>query len=260
MNLTDSDTLKFQRGSPILLEDICAIYSATLGEIVDLGYDKFQIYLSAITATKPILDKSNSQDEMKKILDELTDFQYILMLTAIDKEANETLKNAFQFFCHENISFSLDPAQIIVGPLEEKHLLTEEKFYDLQRIIRRMYFLEQDGEEIIISDNDSLAVKNLKQQMRANREKVRIAKAKQAAKEKTDLKFSDLLGSITINNCGLNMENIWNITYYALQDQLKRMGWRDQYDINNKAALAGAKIKKSQLKHWMRSIANSDKT
>jgi len=63
--------------------------------------------------------------------------------------------------------------------------------------------------------------------MRANREKVRRAKAKQAAREKSDLKLSDLIGSVTINNCGLNMENIFNISYYAFHDQLKRMGWRD---------------------------------
>jgi len=41
MNLTDNETLKFLRGSPVLLEDICAVYPATLGEIIDLGYDKF---------------------------------------------------------------------------------------------------------------------------------------------------------------------------------------------------------------------------
>ena len=73
------------------------------------------------------------------------------------------------------------------------------------------------------------------------------------------MKLSDLIGSITINDCGLNIHNIWDITYYAFHDQLKRMGWRDQFNINQKAALAGAKINKSQLKHWMRSIASNDK-
>ena len=102
--------------------------------------------------------------------------------------------------------------------------------------------------------------KRIKEQMRKNREKVRRAKAKQAEKDKSDLKLSDLIGSITINDCGLNIHNIWDITYYAFHDQLKRMGWRDQFNINQKAALAGAKINKSQLKHWMRSIANSDKS
>jgi len=54
--------------------------------------------------------------------------------------------------------------------------------------------------------------------MRANREKVRRAKAAKAAQEKSDMKFSDLIGSMTINNCGLNMTNIWDITYYAFHD------------------------------------------
>ena len=260
MNLTDNEVLKFQCGVPILLDDICAIYSATLREIVEEGYDNFQKYLGIITANKPI-PSAKDDSEFKKLLTELTDFQYLLMMATIDQEVNQTLKAAFRFFTHENeVVFSLEPTQIILGPLEEKHILNEEKFYDLQQIIKRMYFLEVEGEEIIIYADDDPAVKRMKMQMRANREKVRKAKAKQAAREKSDLKFSDLIGSITINDCGLNMQNIWDITYYAFHDQLKRMGWRDQFNINNQAALAGAKLNKSQLKHWMRSIANSDKS
>ena len=259
MNLTDDEILKFQRGTPIFLDDICAIYPAKMGEIIDEGYSNFQKYLSVLIAEKPVINKS-SDSELKDLMEQLTDFQYLLMMTAIDPEINQTVKDAFRFFTHENIVFSLDPAQIIIGPIEEKHLLTEEKFYDFQRILKRMYFIEQEGEEIIISQDDPPAVRRLKEQMRRNREKVRKAKAKQTAQEGPDLKFSDLIGSITIDNCGLNMENIWNITYYAFHDQLKRMGWRDQFNINNQAALAGAKLKKNQLKHWMRSIASSDKS
>ena len=259
MNLTDDEVLKFQRGSPVFLDDICAIYPATLGEIVDIGYSNFQQYLGVVTMTKPEPNKT-ADAELKNVLNDLTDFQYLLMMTAVDAEVNNLVKEAFHFFIKENIAFSLDPAQIVIGPIEQKHIMTEETFYDFQRIIRRMYFLEQEGEEIIIHSDDSPQVRALKMQMRQNREKVRRAKAKQAAREKSDLKFSDLIGSITINNCGLNMDNIWNVTYYAFQDQLKRMGWRDQFNINNSAALAGAKLKKSQLKHWMRSIADSEKS
>ena len=259
MNLTDDEVLKFQRGSPVFLEDICAIYPAKMGEIVDLGYSKFQQYLSVVLVEKPT--NSQMKDEtLKELIASLTDFQYLLMLTALDIEANQLLKDAFQFFTHENITISLEPAQIIIGPLEENHLLTEEKFYDFQRIIKRMYFIEQEGEEIIIDPDDPPHVRRLKEKMRENRNKVRKAKAKQAEQEKSDLKFSDLIGSLTIDNCGLNMENVWNITYYAFHDQLRRMGWRDQFNINNQAALAGAKLKKNQLKHWMRSIASPDKS
>ena len=257
MNLTDSEVLKFQRGGPVFIEDICAVYSVTLGEIVDIGYEKFQQYLNILTTTKPTDTKGDK--ELKKMLESLSDFQYFLLIVTMDPQVNTLVKTAFQFFTRSTIAVTLDPPQILVGPLEEKHILDEQHFYDFQQLLRRMYFLEQEGEEIIISDDDDPITKHIKMQMRANREKVRRAKAAQAAKEKSDMKLSDLIGSMTLNDTGLNIINIWDITYYAFHDQLKRMGWRDQFNINQKAALAGAKINKSQLKHWMRSIASSDK-
>ena len=260
MNLTDAAVLKFQRGTPIFIDDICAVYPATLGEIVDADYDEFQKYLNIITSTKPDT-KSDKDDELSQLMAQLTDFQYILMIASLDPDVNTLLKNAFRFFTHEEVIFVLDPTQIIIGPPEEKHILSEDKFYDLQRLIRRMYFIENEEDEIIIYEDDDPMVKRLKEQRRRDRERVRRAKAKQASKNKdsSDMKFSDLIGSMTLNDCGLNMINIWDMTYYAFHDQLKRMGWRDQFNINQKAALAGAKINKSQLKHWMRSIASSDK-
>ena len=257
MNLTDNEVLKFQRGSPVLLEDICAIYPATLGEIVDIGYDNFQQYLGVLTATKPLEIKGDK--ELSQLLEQITDFQYLLLTSSMDIRINELIKKAFFFFTHVEATLVLEPPSILLGPLEEQHILDEKYFYDFQRILKRMYFLEQEGEEIIISNDDDPITKKIKMQMRANREKVQRAKAAKAAREKSDMKLSDLIGSMTINDCGLNMINIWDITYYAFHDQLKRMGWRDQFNINQKAALAGAKINKSELKHWMRSIVSSDK-
>ena len=257
MNLTDNEVLKFQKGSPVFIEDICAVYPATLGEIVDLGYDKFQQYLSVLTATKPT-DKQKDE-ELNNLINSLSDFQFILFMASIDLSMNQQLKDGFRFFTHENITISINPPIILVGPGEEQRQLTETSFYDLQHVLRRMYFIEMEGEEIIIYPDDLPQVKELKLKMRANREKVRRAKAKQNQQKGSDMKLSDLIGSMTINDCGLNMTNIWDITYYAFHDQLKRMGWRDQFNINQKAALAGAKINKADLKHWMRSIASSDK-
>ena len=257
MNLTDNEVLKFLKGGPVFIEDICAVYSATLGEIVDVGYDKFQQYLSILTATKPTDVKG--EQELTELLNNISDYQYLLLMVSMDAQVNTLVKSAFRFFTHSEATFSLDPPKIFLGPLEEQHVLDEKHFYDLQRVLRRMYFLEVEGEEIIIYEDDDPATKRLKMQMRANREKVRRAKAKKATQEKSDMSMSDLIGSMALNDCGLNIHDIWDVTYYAFHDQLKRMGWRDQFNINQKAALAGAKINKSQLKHWMRSIASPDK-
>ena len=118
MSLTDDLTLKFQKGSPVDLYGICKIYSRTIGEIIDEDFTKFQRYLSILTAEKPV-DIGKDDKELAKLIESLTDFQYILMMVMTDKESNTTFKKAFQFFTNEsNISFSFDPAQIIVGPIE----------------------------------------------------------------------------------------------------------------------------------------------
>ena len=257
MNLTDNEILKFQKGGPVFIGDVCAVYPATLGEIVDLGYDKFQLYLSVLTATKPM--KKYEDNELDKLMDTLTDFQFILFMSSIDIGTNQAFKEGFKFFTHDNVTISFDPPMLYIGSTEDQQQMTEEQFYDFQQVLRRMYFLEVEGEEIIIYPDDSPQVKALKKKMRANREKVRQAKAKKNSQKGSDMKLSDLIGSMAINDCGLNINNIWDITYYAFHDQLKRMGWRDQFNINQKAALAGAKINKADLKHWMRSIASSDK-
>ena len=259
MNLTDSEILKFLKGTPIFIKDICAIFPATLGQIVEEGYDNFQQYLAVLTASKPTT-KLDADAELRELMEKLTDFQYILLMANLDPSVHKILKKGFKFFTKEDALFSLEPAQIIIGPIKEKHILTESDFYDFQRILKRMYFLELEGEEIIIYEDDAPQVKALKMKMRENREKVRKAKAKKANKDGSDMQMSDLIASLTLNDCGLNIHNIWDITYYAFHDQLKRMGWRDQFNINQRAALAGAKIEKSQLKHWMRSITSQDKS
>ena len=81
--------------------------------------------------------------------------------------------------------------------------------------------------------------------------------AKRKAKKKngeTDIELSDLIASLAIGNNGYNMLNIWDLTYYAFQDQLKRMSWREEFDINTRASLAGAKIDKNKLSHWIKSM------
>ena len=259
MNLTDDMVLKFQKGSPLLFEDICAIRSPKLGEVVDVGYANFGKYIQVLMLEKPLVEEDS---EMGKLIDELTTFQYFLLICQVDEDVNRIAKEAFKFFTGDDVVFSIEPAQIVFGNLDEERVMGEEQFFDFRRLIKRICFLEVDEKEIIVYKDDSPAVKALKKQMMRNRERVAKAKAKKNSQSSAGdgIELSDLIGSLPFGNCGLNMENIWNITYYSFRDQVKRMGWHETFDINQRAALAGAKIKKSQLKHWIKAISSEDKS
>ena len=254
MTLTDDFTLKCMKGSPVFLKDICAVFPRTVGDIVDVGYSTFLKYINLFSMEKPE-PKALEDSELAKALSELDDFIYFLFIASIDAEANQLAKNAFQFFTHEQAIFSLEQKQIIIGPPQEKHLMLAEDFYDFRKILRRMYFLDVSKDDIVIEENDDPRVRAIKKKLLERKKKLKKVKSKNGD---SNIEFSDLIGSLTLNNCGLNMENIWNITYYAFHDQLKRMGWRDQFNINNQMALAGAKVDKEKMKHWIKSISSEN--
>lgn len=254
MTLTDDFTLKCMKGSPVFLDDICAIYPRKLGDIVDIGYSTFLKYINLFNMEKPSLQEVKD-NELSALLNKLDDFQYFLFMVNIDSESNQLAKNAFNFFTHEQVIFSLEQEEIIIGPPQERHLMVAEDFYNFRKILRRMYFLDVSKDDIVIEEDDDPRVRAIKKKLLERKKKLKKAKTKD---NDSNVEFSDLIGSLTLNNCGLNMENIWNITYYAFHDQLKRMGWRDQFNINNQMALAGAKVDKEKLKHWIKSISSEN--
>lgn len=254
MTLTDDFTLKCMKGSPVFLDDICAIYPRKLGDIVDIGYSTFLKYINLFNMEKPSLQEVKD-NELSALLNKLDDFQYFLFMVNIDSESNQLAKNAFHFFTHEQVIFSLEQEEIIIGPPQERHLMVAEDFYNFRKILRRMYFLDVSKDDIVIEEDDDPRVRAIKKKLLERKKKLKKTKTKD---NDSNVEFSDLIGSLTLNNCGLNMENIWNITYYAFHDQLKRMGWRDQFNINNQMALAGAKVDKEKLKHWIKSISSEN--
>jgi len=58
-------------------------------------------------------------DELNQLMIQLTDFQFILFMSSVDPITNNLLKEALRFFTHEEITISLEPPAIIVGPVVE---------------------------------------------------------------------------------------------------------------------------------------------
>jgi hypothetical protein len=51
-------------------------------------------------------------------------------MCSVDPATNSLLKEAFRFFTHEEITLSLTPPTIMIGPLKEQRAITEKTFYD----------------------------------------------------------------------------------------------------------------------------------
>ena len=240
-------------GIPVAYQDVCAVKSPFLKEIAAEGLDKFYQYIALLTISKPNVDNP----EVKKLLSSLTDFEYLLLLTQMEPTDAKMISAAFRFFTGEKPTFLINSSSIVIGPLNEKRILTKENFSGFQELIRcacAMLDIKKDAIEFL--DSDSEKTREVKEKLIAGRKAREEAKRKAKEKDgKGDIELSDLIGSLTIGSNSYNMINVWDLTYYAFQDQLKRMNWREEFDINTRASLAGAKLEKNKLSHWIKAMS-----
>ena len=238
-------------GSPVIYKDICLVQSPLLRNIAAEGLDRFYQYLSFMTIQKPSMDNK----EVAQLLSPLTDFEYLILLTQMEKETHDLVSAAFRFFTGDQILILPDTSSIVFGDPTEKRILTNNNFQGFSDLVAVACAMKDPKEESIeFLDSDSAQVRRLKQQMIEGRKKREEAKRKnKKANDKSNLELSDLIASLAIGG-NYNLINVWDLTYYAFQDQLKRMSWREEFDINTRASLAGAKLDKSKLSHWIKTM------
>ena len=180
----------------------------------------------------------------------------------MEPDNHKLISAAFQFFTGDKPTFINSPASIVLGDPAEKRILNKDNFIGFSDLVALSCAMRDPKEDTIeFLESDTPRVRALKEKMLKGRRDREEAKKKEKKRSgESDIELSDLVASLAIGGNGYNMLNIWDLTYYAFQDQLKRMGWRDKFNINNQAAMAGAKIKKKDLTHWIRKISSDNKS
>lgn len=195
-------------------------------------------------------------EEIQKLLSPLSDFEYLVLLAQMEPENHKIISAAFQFFTDDKPIFLTQPTRVVLGDAAEKRVLTKDNFIGFSELVSLACAMRDPKEDTIeFLDSDTPRVRALKEKMlkgRRDREEAK-KKAKRQSGEK-ELELSDLIASLAIGSNTYNMSNVWDLTYYAFQDQLKRMSWREEFDINTRASLAGAKLDKNKLSHWIKSM------
>ena len=252
MNLTDGDRLKLLYGKPLMYKDICLVYSPPMDLVASIGLEEFYSYISLLLTSKPPAEDA----ETKKLLDKLTDFEYLLMTISLDPNKQKFFQRALELFTQDKSKILLDSSSVILGEPTEKRVLNNDNFYEFQSYIGAVCAMDEYTEDRIeFKDSDTPEARRIKMKLIEGRKKREIAKQKEAKEKTGKVQFSDLVASIPIGTNGAyKLIDTQYMTYYAFQDQLKRMGWYEEFNINSQAAMAGAKISKEKLSHWIKTM------
>ncbi len=258
MNIMNSiNPEQFMAGIPIKVFDnqskeLCKVYPVTLREIAEVGAKNFYSYLNVFTLNKEDIDEYFSQQA--EIDGDFTPFQFLLVLTQVDPQYLVTAQMAFKMFLHEDsVSFLAQNEAIVLGDIKEERVINNELFEQIRTYVQAANLLDtQSAEAKMDNPSDAKAAQIIKK-LKEGR------KAREKAKSGSELTFSDLVASLAAGGNGLNILNIWDLTYYAFNDQFKRMQMREEYENSYRSILAGADPKKVKLKYWISNIQDKDK-
>lgn len=237
---------QFFVGIPTEIGNICKVYPVTVREIATIGAKNFYSYLNLFTLDKEDIDEFLQQQGVEE---RLTPFQFTLINANEDKQYLENLEKAFKFFLHEEqITVLVDNEAIILGDINEGRVLMEEDFNTVCAIIIEQNMVNKSSaEERMNNPSDAKAAQIIKK-IKEGR-KIREKKSSDS-----NLNFIDLVASLAAKGNGLNAINVWDLTYYAFNDQFKRMQMIEQYDNARQSILAGADLKKVKIEYWLRPI------
>lgn len=226
-------------GLPILMADgTCIVHPAKLHDIAKMGVQKFYRQLNFLTLTK---------EEIVKLFKDkkATPFMFVLTNCSMKEDFKREFCESLRFFTREKIEFLPQLEAFLIGKFEDMRLINAENYEDFQNIIRQQHSLSTVEEEA----KENSSAKRIKARLKEAREKVSKSK-----KDDSNVEFADLVGSLPLGNIGLNIMNVWDLSYYAFNDQFKRMRIYQEYAVSLQSLMAGADPKKVKLKDWIQNI------
>lgn len=241
---------QFYVGVPAEIDNICKVYPVTLREIAQVGVKNFYSYLNLFTLEKEDIDEFLKQQGIEE---ELTPFQFTIVNASADKQYLDNLQKAFKFFLREDkITILSANEAIVLGEMSEERLIMEGTFNAICTIISKQNITQRGSEEQKMNNpSDARAAQIIK--------KIKEGRKIREKNSNSDLSFVDLVASLAAKGNGLNALNVWDLTYYAFNDQFKRMQMIEEYDNARQSILAGADPKKVKLEYWMKPI-NKEKS
>ncbi len=238
--------------SPINFKDKCMIYPPTVAEVIN---SDFSLYYSLLTMTEDdILEYLKDSDIDKKP----TPFEFLMANCYINKDYEERVKKAFEFFIHSTVTFLYSSLEIIIGNLNEVILntdniqnvkiITQKDFFDFQNLIRESVGRKPINPPVAPDPNEDPRIRRIKEKARL-RDRILEKKGRAGG-----INFESSLVAICCMGIGITPLNIGEMSYASINPIISMMQDKEKYDIDIRSLLAGADSKKIKPVYWIKNI------
>lgn len=227
---------------PSLLPKVGYIYPLPMYNIVKMGTNVYNSRLGLLLLTETDIAKiMKEKTGQEPKIEDIYPLTYLVQSAAHDDMFLLELQAAFSTFIKEDILILPKINAVLVGPPQEKRLITDQNFGDFQDILRI-----QNRKEIKEAppENESAIARKF----RLKREARDAAKRKQQAKKGEDQTLVELLE--IADTFGIDRMN----SLYAFYGLVQRNQAREKWNQDVQMICAGADPKKIKTKYWGESL------
>lgn len=243
-------------GAPINFHNKCSIYPPTVKEVV--SNEQFSLYLHLLTLEQEDMEQQFI-DQLKEGKSVPTPFEYLLLGSKESKDFAQSVKDAFQFFIHEEVEFLFDKKIIIIGNLAEALTkaqsiddivyITSDEYFEFQNAIRAASGLEMIEPPEAPDPNEHPKVRAMKAKARY---RDYIKRKKGSKKSKDGISLKETIVAICCMGLGISPLNIGEMSFASVSEIMSTYQRKEKYDIDIRSLLAGAKKEKVNPKYWMK--------
>ena len=239
------DTLQLITGIDIPIPEIpLIIHPLSIKEISYFGEAKFFEVLQLLCLKK----ESFFQIKDESLLQSITDFQ-IFMKVINEKEMSkkkQDVSNLLQLLVTgSKVTFTPQTLLIMFNDNNSIITIDDNNFPLLQEALRQIFCLTESTDMVL--NPKGKKAQEIAEKIKKGRDRV----AKQKANESKSI-FSQYLSSLSIGS-HIPLQNLVELTMFQIYDLLERQQLYMSWDIDIRARLAGADIKK-EPENWMKNI------
>lgn len=238
--------LKFLRGKPIKINNVGYLYPVKIGDIEEITIEKYNRYLNLLC-----LDKNDIKELLKIQDDDFESFDFIYLNCIRSKDFLSIVIEALEFFFKEKVTFNIPV--FYLGELKEERYIHKNNFEEIKLLIKKMNCLisEKSKEEEIYKPVNEKARKILEKFKKDNEIRKKI---KQKENKENSLDLFDLVSILSAYGSGINVFNVWDLTFFQFNNQFNRMKILKDFEVNIQILLNTTEPDKVKYQHWLSKI------
>jgi RNA binding exosome subunit len=242
--------LKLLKGNPIKIDNVGTLYPVKMSDIVDITIEKYNLYLNILCVESEDIKKNYN------ILEDISTFQFICLYCIQSDEYKNIVIDALKFFFKDDVSFEFEEevCKFYLGDIQESRSIGLENFEEIKYIIKKLNCLVSENEEKEKYNPVNERAREILEKFKKDKETRERINKKESAENGDSLNLFDLVSILAGYGNGINVFNVWDLTFFQFNNQFNRMKILKDYEVNIQILMNTTEPDKVKYQHWLSKI------